>query len=62
MWLSAPIEHCNNTRIGDQDAGGSAGDYNFSMAIKLTRNGRNLTLTPENARKPIIKKIVVVGA
>ena len=62
MWLSAPIEHCNNTRIGDQDAGGSAGDYNFSVAIKLTRNGRNLTLTPENARKPIIKKIVVVGA
>lgn len=62
MWLSAPIEHCNNTRIGDQDAGGSAGDYNFSMALLLNKTGRSLKLTPEGARKPIIKKIVVVGA
>lgn len=62
MWLSAPIEHCNNTRIGDQDVGGSAGDYNFSMALLLNKTGRSLKLTPEGARKPIIKKIVVVGA
>ena len=61
MWLSAPIANCHNTSIGDQDAGGSGGDYNFSMELKLTKNGRSLTLTPENARKPIIKKVVVVG-
>lgn len=62
MWLSAPIEHCNNTRLGDQDAGGSGGDYNFTMALLLNKTGRSLKLTPEGARKPIIKKIVVVGA
>ena len=62
MWLSAPIANCHNTSIGDQDAGGSAGDYNFSMALKITKNGKSVTLTPENARKPIIKKVVVVGA
>ena len=62
MWLSAPIANCHNTSIGDQDAGGSAGDYNFSMALKITKNGKSITLTPENARKPIIKKVVVVGA
>ena len=61
MWLSAPIANCHNTSIGDQDAGGSGGDYNFSMELKLTKNGKALTLTPENARKPIIKKVVVVG-
>ena len=62
MWLSAPIEHCNNTRLGDQDAGGSGGDYDFTMALLLNKSGRSLKLTPEGARKPIIKKIVVVGA
>lgn len=62
MWLSAPIEHCNNTRLGDQDAGGSGGDYDFTMALLLNKTGRSLKLTPEGARKPIIKKIVVVGA
>ena len=61
MWLSAPIANCHNTSIGDQDAGGSAGDYNFSMALKITKSGKSVTLTPENARKPIIKKVVVVG-
>ncbi|THA08074.1 phage tail protein [Rodentibacter pneumotropicus] len=59
MWLSAPIGNCNNTHIGDQDAGGTAGDYNFSMSVKLTKAGRALTLTPSGARKPIIKKVVV---
>lgn len=62
LWLSAPIEHCNNTRLGDQDAGGSGGDYDFTMALLLNKTGRSLKLTPEGARKPIIKKIVVVGA
>lgn len=62
MWLSAPIERCNNTRLGDQDAGGSGGDYDFTMALLLNKTGRSLKLTPEGARKPIIKKIVVVGA
>ena len=62
LWLSAPIEHCNNTRLGDQDAGGSGGDYDFTMALLLNKSGRSLKLTPEGARKPIIKKIVVVGA
>lgn len=62
MWLSAPIKHCNNTRLGDQDAGGSGGDYDFTMALLLNKTGRSLKLTPEGARKPIIKKIVVVGA
>jgi hypothetical protein len=32
------------------------------MALKITKNGKSITLTPENARKPIIKKVVVVGA
>ncbi|WP_238327298.1 pyocin knob domain-containing protein, partial [Rodentibacter pneumotropicus] len=59
MWLSAPIGNCNNTHIGDQDAGGASGDYNFSMAVKLTKSGRALTLTPSGARKPVIKKVVV---
>jgi len=62
LWLSAPIEHCDNTRLGDQDAGGSGGDYDFTMALLLNKSGRSLKLTPEGARKPIIKKIVVVGA
>nr|DAN98880.1 MAG TPA: tail collar fiber protein [Caudoviricetes sp.] len=61
LWLSAPIEHCDNTRLGDQDAGGSGGDYDFTMALLLNKSGRSLKLTPEGARKPIIKKIVVVG-
>lgn len=61
MWLSAPIANCHNTSIGDQDAGGSAGDYNFSMALNITKSGKSVTLTPGNARKPIIKKVVVVG-
>lgn len=61
LWLSAPIEHCDNTRLGDQDAGGSGGDYDFTMALLLNKSGRSLKLTPEGARKPIIKKVVVVG-
>lgn len=61
LWLSAPISNCHNTSIGDQDAGGTAGDYNFSMEVKITKSGNSVTLTPSGARKPIIKKVVVVG-
>ena len=61
LWLSAPIGNCHNTSIGDQDAGGTSGDYNFSMAVKITKSGNSVTLTPDGARKPIIKKVVVVG-
>ena len=61
LWLSAPIGNCHNTSIGDQDAGGTSGDYNFSMAVEITKSGNSVTLTPDGARKPIIKKVVVVG-
>lgn len=61
MWLSAPIGNSHNTAIGDQDAGGSGGDYDFSMSLIITKKDKAVTLTPGGARKPIIKKVVVVG-
>lgn len=61
MWLAAPIGNSHDTAIGDQDAGGSAGDYDFSMSLIITKNGKAVTLTPGGARKPVIKKVVVVG-
>ena len=61
MWLAAPIGNSHDTAIGDQDAGGSAGDYDFSMSLIITKKGKAVTLTPGGARKPVIKKVVVVG-
>lgn len=61
MWLAAPIGNSHDTAMGDQDAGGSAGDYNFSMSLIITKRGKAVTLTPGGARKPVIKKVVVVG-
>ena len=61
MWLAAPIGNSHDTAIGDQDAGGSGGDYDFSMSLIITKKGKAVTLTPGGARKPIIKKVVVVG-
>ena len=61
MWLAAPIGNSHDTAMGDQDAGGSAGDYDFSMSLIITKRGKAVTLTPGGARKPIIKKVVVVG-
>ena len=61
MWLAAPIGNSHDTAIGDQDAGGSAGDYDFSMSLIITKKGKAVTLTPGGARKPVVKKVVVVG-
>ena len=61
MWLAAPIGNSRDTAIGDQDAGGSAGDYDFSMSLIITKKDKAVTLTPGGARKPVIKKVVVVG-
>lgn len=61
MWLAAPIGDSHDTAIGDQDAGGSAGDYDFAMSLIITKKGKAVTLTPGGARKPVIKKVVVVG-
>lgn len=61
MWLAAPIGNSHDTAIGDQDAGGSAGDYDFAMSLIITKKGKAVTLTPGGARKPVIKKVVVVG-
>lgn len=61
MWLAAPIGNSHDTAIGDQDAGGSAGDYDFAMSLMITKKGKAVTLTPGGARKPVIKKVVVVG-
>lgn len=61
MWLAAPIGNSHDTAIGDQDAGGSGGDYDFAMSLIITKKGKAVTLTPGGARKPIIKKVVVVG-
>lgn len=61
MWLAAPIGNSHDTAIGDQDAGGSAGDYDFAMSLIITKKGKTVTLTPGGARKPVIKKVVVVG-
>ena len=62
IWFSAPIEQCHDTRIGEYDTGGSAGDYNFVTLALLHRNGNNITITPQSdGRKPRIKKVVVFG-
>ena len=62
IWFSSPIEHCNDTKIGDFNTGGTAGDYNFNTLALLNRNGTNITITPLNdGRKPTIKKVVVFG-
>ena len=62
IWFSAPIEQCHDTRIGEYDTGGSAGDYNYVTLALLHRNGNNITITPQSdGRKPRIKKVVVFG-
>ena len=62
IWFSSPIEHCHDTKIGDYNTGGTAGDYNFNTLALLSRNGTNITITPLNdGRKPRIKKVVVFG-
>ena len=62
IWFSAPIEYCNDTKIGDFNTGGTAGDYNFNTLALLNRNGTNITITPLNdGRKPRLKKVVVFG-
>ena len=62
IWFSAPIEHCHDTRIGEYDTGGTAGDYNYVTLALLHRNGNNITITPQSdGRKPRIKKVVVFG-
>ena len=62
IWFSAPIEQCHDTRIGEYDTGGSAGDYNYVTLALLHRNGNNITITPQNdGNKPRIKKVVVFG-
>ena len=62
IWFSAPIEQCHDTRIGEYDTGGTAGDYNYVTLALLHRNGNNITITPQSdGRKPRIKKVVVFG-
>lgn len=62
IWFSAPIERCHDTRIGEYDTGGTAGDYNYVTLALLHRNGNNITITPQSdGRKPRIKKVVVFG-
>ena len=62
IWFSAPIEQSNDTRIGEYDTGGTAGDYNYVTLALLHRNGNNITITPQSdGRKPRIKKVVVFG-
>ena len=62
IWFSAPIEQCHDTRIGEYDTGGSAGDYNYVTLALLHRNGNNITITPQSdGRKPRLKKVVVFG-
>lgn len=61
QWLSFPIANCNNTSVGDQDTGGGDGDYNYSMELRITKNGKAVKLKPQGRRAPIIKKVVVVG-
>ena len=62
IWFSAPIEHCHDTRSGEYDTGGTAGDYNYVTLALLHRNGNNITITPQSdGRKPRIKKVVVFG-
>ena len=62
IWFSSPIEQCHDTRIGEYDTGGTAGDYNYVTLALLHRNGNNITITPQSdGRKPRIKKVVVFG-
>ena len=62
IWFSSPIEECHDTRIGEYDTGGTAGDYNYVTLALLHRNGNNITITPQSdGRKPRIKKVVVFG-
>lgn len=62
IWFSAPIEHCHDTKVGDFNTGGTAGDYNFNTLALLSRNGTNITITPQSdGRKPRLKKVVVFG-
>lgn len=62
IWYSSPIEQCHDTRIGEYDTGGTAGDYNYVTLALLHRNGNNITITPQSdGRKPRIKKVVVFG-
>ena len=62
IWFSAPIEQCHDTRIGEYDTGGTAGDYNYVTLALLHRDGNNITITPQSdGRKPRIKKVVVFG-
>ena len=62
IWFSAPIEQCHDTRIGEYDTGGTAGDYNYVTLALLHRNGNNITITPQSdGRKPRLKKVVVFG-
>lgn len=62
IWFSAPIEQSNDTRIGEYDTGGTAGDYNYVTLALLHRNGNNITITPQSdGRRPRIKKVVVFG-
>jgi len=62
IWFSSPIEQCHDTRIGEYDTGGTAGDYNYVTLALLHRDGNNITITPQSdGRKPRIKKVVVFG-
>lgn len=62
IWFSSPIENCHDTKIGDFNTGGTAGDYNFNTLALLSRNGTNITITPQSdGRKPRIKKVIVFG-
>ena len=62
IWFSSPIEQCHDTRIGEYDTGGTAGDYNYVTLALLHRNGNNITITPQSdGRKPRIQKVVVFG-
>lgn len=64
LWLSCPINQCNNTSIGYPEFGGENADKDYSSYVNVMRSNNNVTLTPRvisDRETVIIKKVIQMG-